>query len=130
MQLRGQDRLGDGHRGPQRNVSYGTTELENIQISGVTSEYANFSNYNAEQGRMMTPTEVERSRPVAIIGWDVADRLFGQTNPLDKTIRIAGIQFSVVGVSKRRGASFGQSMDGFAVIPLGAYMRLFGRDSR
>jgi putative ABC transport system permease protein len=107
-------------------VSYGTTELENIQISGVTSEYANFSNYNAEQGRMMTPTEVERSRPVTIVGWDVADRLFGQTNPLDKVLRIAGIQFRVVGVSKKRGAAFGQSQDGFAIIPLGAYMRLFG----
>src|SRR6185503_2340070 len=97
-----------------------------IQITGVTSEYGNFSNYNAEQGRMMTPTEVERSRPVAILGWEVADRLFGQTNPLDKTVRIAGIQFRVVGVSKKKGASFGQSMDVFAVIPLGAYMRLFG----
>src|SRR5262245_10366922 len=89
-------------------VSYGTTELDNIQITGVTSEYGNFSNYNAEQGRMMTPTEVERSRPVAILGWEVADRLFGQTNPLDKTVRIAGIQFRVVGVSKKKGASFGQ----------------------
>ena len=33
-------------------VSYGTTELENVPTTGVTSEYANFSNYNAEQGRM------------------------------------------------------------------------------
>jgi len=98
-------------------VSYGTTELDNIQITGVTSEYGNFSNYNAEQGRMMTATEVERSRPVAILGWEVADRLFGQTNPLDKSIRIAGIQFRVVGVSKKKGASFGQSMDVFAVAP-------------
>jgi putative ABC transport system permease protein len=75
---------------------------------------------------MMTPTEVERGRPVAIVGWDIADRLFGQTNPLDKTIRIAGIQFDIVGVSKKKGAAFGQSQDAFAVIPLGAYMRLFG----
>ena len=115
-----------GTAGRNATVSYGTTELENIQITGVTSEYANFSNYNAEQGRMMTPTEVERGRPVAIVGWDIADRLFGQTNPLDKTIRIAGIQFDIVGVSKKKGAAFGQSQDGFAVIPLGAYMRLFG----
>ena len=116
--------IGTASRGA--TVSYGATEMENIQITGVTSEYADFSNYNAEQGRMMTATEVERSRPVAIIGWDVADRLFGGTNPLDKTIRIAGIQFRVVGVSKKRGAAFGQSQDGFAIIPLGAYMRLFG----
>jgi putative ABC transport system permease protein len=107
-------------------ISYGTVELENMTIQGVTSEYASFSNFNAERGRMMTPTEVERSRPVAIIGWDVADRLFGDTNPLDKEIRISGIRFRVVGVSKRKGAIFGSSQDGFAVIPLGAYQRLFG----
>ena len=43
-----------------------------------------------------------------------------------EVIRIAGIQFRVVGVSKKRGSAFGSSQDGFAVIPLGAYMRLFG----
>ena len=115
-----------GQAGRSATVSYGTNELENISVRGVTSEYANFSSFNAEQGRLMTPIEVERARPVAIIGWDVADRLFGETNPLDKIIRIAGVQFRVVGVSKRRGAVFGNSQDGFAVIPLGAYMRLFG----
>jgi putative ABC transport system permease protein len=112
--------------GRNATVSYGTTELENIRIEGVSSEYGEFSNFNAEQGRMMTPTEVERNRPIAIIGWDIADRLFGDVNALDKVIRIAGIQFRVVGVSKKRGSAFGTSQDAFAVIPLGAYMRLFG----
>jgi putative ABC transport system permease protein len=107
-------------------VSYGTIELDNIQITGVTSEYANFSTFDAERGRMMSAIEVEHSRPVAIIGWDVADRLFGDANPLDKEVRIAGVKFRVVGVSKRRGAVFGQPQDQFAIIPLGAYMRLFG----
>jgi putative ABC transport system permease protein len=115
-----------GQAGRGATVSYGTNELENISIRGVTSEYSSFSSFNAEQGRMMTAIEVERARPVAIIGWDVADRLFGETNPLDKIIRIAGVQFRVVGVSRRQGAVFGNSQDGFAVIPLGAYMRLFG----
>jgi putative ABC transport system permease protein len=107
-------------------VSSGTLELDSIQIQGVTSEYSSFSNFNVERGRMMSAIEVERGRPVAIVGWDVADRLFGETNPLDKQIRIAGIQFRIVGVSKKKGAVFGSSQDGFAVIPLGAYMRLFG----
>src|SRR5687767_1786575 len=115
-----------GQAGRGATISYGTVELENMGIQGVTSEYASFSNFNAERGRMMTQIEVERGRPVAIIGWDVADRLFGDVNPLDKEIRIAGIQFRVVGVSKRRGAMFGSSQDGFAVIPLPAYQRLFG----
>ena len=107
-------------------VGYGTEELENIQVQGVTSDYVNFSTFDAERGRMMSPIEVERSQPVTLVGWEVADRLFGQTNPLDKTIRIAGIPFRVVGVSEQKGAFFGESQDDFVVIPLGAYMRLFG----
>jgi putative ABC transport system permease protein len=115
-----------GQAGRGATASYGTNELDSVQIQGVTSEYAEFSNFNAERGRMMSPIEVERSRPVALIGWDVADRLFGEVDPLDKEIRIAGIQFRVVGVSKRKGSVFGSSQDAFAVIPLGAYLRLFG----
>jgi putative ABC transport system permease protein len=115
-----------GQAGGGATISYGTVEIENMGIQGVTSEYASFSNFNAERGRMMTPVEVERGRPVAIIGWDVADRLFGDVNPLDKEIRIAGSRFRVVGVAKRRGAMFGNSQDGFAVIPLAAHQRLFG----
>ena len=107
-------------------VGYGTEELDSINVQGVTSDYLDFSTFDAERGRMPSAVEVERGQPVALIGYDVADRLFGQTNPLDKTIRISGIAFRVVGVSKRKGAFFGQSQDAFAVIPLGAYMRLFG----
>jgi putative ABC transport system permease protein len=107
-------------------VGYGTQELDNINIQGVTSDYLDFSTFDAERGRMPSAVEVDRGQPVALIGYDVADRLFGQTNPLDKSIRIAGISFRVVGVSKPKGAFFGQSQDAFAVIPLGAYMRLFG----
>jgi putative ABC transport system permease protein len=115
-----------GQAGRGATASYGTNELDSVRIQGVTSDYAEFSNFNAERGRMMSPIEVERSRPVALVGWDVADRLFGEVDPLDKEIRIAGIRFRVVGVSKRRGSVFGSSQDAFAVIPLGAYMRLFG----
>ena len=107
-------------------VSYGTQEIDNIQIQGVTSEYQDFSTFNAERGRMMSAVEVDNSRTVTIIGWDVADNLFGSLNPLDKTIKIAGIDFRVVGVSERKGSFFGNSQDNFAIIPLGAYQKLFG----
>jgi putative ABC transport system permease protein len=107
-------------------VGYGTTELDSINVQGVTSDYIDFSTFDAERGRMMSAVEVDRSQPVTLIGYDIADRLFGSNNPLDKTIRIAGISFRVVGVSKQKGSFFGQSQDAFVIIPLGAYMRLFG----
>ena len=107
-------------------VGYGTQELDSISVQGVTSDYVDFSTFDAERGRMMSTVEVDRSQPVTLIGYDIADRLFGQNNPLDKIIRIAGIGFRVVGVSKPKGSFFGQSQDAFVVIPLGSYMRLFG----
>ena len=108
-------------------VSYRTEELENVGIQGVTGEYIDFGTFNAdERGRLMSPTEVDRSQPVTIIGYDVADRLFGQVNPLDKDIKIAGIPFRVVGISEKKGSVFGNSQDNFAVIPLGAFQKLFG----
>ena len=73
---------------------------------------------------MITPTEVKRKRLVTLIGWGTADRLFKGADPLDKQIKIAGMPFTVVGVSKKKGASFGQSLDEFAVIPLGSYQKL------
>jgi len=108
------------------NVSYRTEEVDNAQIQGVTSSYTDFSTFSVEIGRMMSPVEVERSQAVALLGWGLADRLFGEINPLDKTIKIAGINFRVVGVSEQKGSFFGNSQDNYAVIPLGAYQRLFG----
>jgi putative ABC transport system permease protein len=56
----------------------------------------------------------------------VADRLFGTSDPLEKPVRLAGVAFRVVGVSRKKGAAFGNSLDEFVVIPLGAYQKLFG----
>jgi putative ABC transport system permease protein len=107
-------------------VSYQNKELERARIEGVSEEFSRFSSYDAESGRLPTATEVRRKRPVAVIGWGVADRLFGGKNPLDQTIKIDGKHFRVVGVSEKRGSVFGQSQDEFAIIPLGAFQKLFG----
>ena len=76
---------------------------------------------------MMSPTEVDSERPVTILGWRTADRLFGESvDPMDKIIQIDGVHFRVVGVSAKRGSLLGQSQDEFAVIPLGQFQMLFG----
>ena len=92
----------------------------------MTSDYVDFSTFDAERGRMMSSSEVERNHPVVLLGWDVAEQLFGEVSPLDGIIKIQGVHFRVVGVSERKGGMFGTSLDGFAVIPLGRHMKLFG----
>ena len=110
----------------QSPVAYRTQEIAPTQVQGVSEEYLDFATFDAERGRMITPTEISRKRYVTLIGWGIADRLFGAEEPLDKKIKIAGVPFTVVGVSKKKGAAFGQSLDEFVVIPLGVYQKLFG----
>jgi putative ABC transport system permease protein len=108
-------------------ITYRDRSIDQTQLTGVTGDYVNFSSYDAERGRLMSPTEVDTSRPVAVIGWGTADRLFGgDVDPLEKIIQIEGVHFRVVGVSAKRGSVLGRSQDEFAVIPLGQFQMLFG----
>ena len=107
-------------------ITYRDKSLDFMQVQGVTSDYVNFSSFDAERGRLMSPTEVDSARPVAVLGWGVADRLFGDSDPLDKIIQIEGVHFRVVGVSEKRGSFLGQTQDEFAVIPLAQFQMMFG----
>ena len=107
-------------------ITYRNQTLNSVQIQGVSREYIFFSTFDAERGRPISPSEVDRHRPVAILGYDTAEQLFGAADPIDKLIRIGSRQFRVVGVSKKKGSIFGQSQDEFAVIPLGMFQKMFG----
>jgi putative ABC transport system permease protein len=107
-------------------MSYRNESVDGAQVQGVSSDYINFSTFNVERGRLISPIEISTNRPVAVIGWDVADKLFGPVDPIDKTISIARVHYRVVGVHKKKGSAFGQSQDNFAIISLGNFQKMFG----
>jgi putative ABC transport system permease protein len=109
------------------NVAYQDQVAERVRVTGVSSEYLEFSRYNADgAGRMMSAIEVERNRPVAIVGPELAAAMFGPLTPIDKVIKVGGLPFRIVGVSKAQGSFFGNSQDNFVVIPLGLQQKIFG----
>ena len=107
-------------------ISYRNQTINSVQIRGVSREYTHFSTFDAERGRPISPTEVDRDRPVTILGFDTAEQLFGAVDPIGKSIRIGSTQFRVAGVSERKGSIFGESQDEFAVIPIGLFRKMFG----
>jgi putative ABC transport system permease protein len=108
-------------------IAYRDRSIDNTNVQGVSADYTSFSTFDAERGRLISPIEVDTNRPVAVIGWQTADRLFGSAiDPLDKVIQIQGSHFRVVGVSAKRGALLGNGQDEFAVVPLGQFQILFG----
>jgi putative ABC transport system permease protein len=107
-------------------MSYRNETVDGAQVQGVSPDYINFGTYDVERGRLISPVEIATNRPVALIGWDVADKLFGPVDPIDKTISIRKVHFRVVGVHKKKGSAFGNSQDNFAIISLGNFQKMFG----
>jgi putative ABC transport system permease protein len=113
--------------GGRGRVTYRDKSIDNTQVKGVSPEYTSFSTFDAEVGRLMSATEVDSGRPVTVLGWQTADRLFGANlDPLDKIIQIEGVHFRVVGVSSKKGSLLGNSQDEFVVIPLRQFQMMFG----
>ena len=108
------------------SVSYLNETVDGVQVRGVTRDYVYFSTFDVDRGRLISPAEVDSSRPVAVIGWEVADKLFGPADPLDKVVKIGTLHYRVVGISKKKGSAFGNSQDNFAVIPFGTFRKMFG----
>lgn len=105
----------------------GSTRLEDMSIDGVGPEYPYLSTFEIGRGRHLTPLEIRNDRPVAVIGKEIADELFPTRDPLGQSIRVRGRHFTVIGVSKEQGSSFGVTQDDFVVVPLGLWQKAFGR---
>ncbi len=98
---------------------YGSASAENVKISGVSEQYDQIKRFEIQQGRYFTEAEMHAGRGVVVIGATVAENLFGNRNPIGKTIFLRGDKVNVVGVFKREGQNlidFG--LDNASVIPL------------
>jgi len=107
-------------------VKYGATTLSRIHISATTANIADIDRLEAEVGRYFNKGEDEARRPVCFLGADVAEKLFPNSDPLGRTVRIDGRAFEVIGVGKPLGSVFGQSRDKYVAVPLSTFLALYG----
>jgi len=110
-----------------RKVKYKNQYLSDIYIVGASANWSEMiSGINLESGRSPTDFDEDRRRQVALIGWEIADKLFSGLDPLDKELRIGGSRFRVVGVADKRGTFLGQSQDNFIIIPITTFHKIYG----
>ena len=112
---------------PQADVEWRDRTVGDVLIFGVTPPYQVVQDYRFADGRPLTEIDVRERRPVVVLGWDVAERLFDGADPVGRDVRIAGQRFEVVGVVEKKGRVLGQSFDGFVMLPLSAFESLYGR---
>jgi putative ABC transport system permease protein len=84
----------------------------------VTPGYALVTNSEIENGRMIGTADVQSAARVAVIGQTVADKLFGDLDPVGESVRIDKVPFRVVGLLAAKGSSLGQDNDNIVLIPL------------
>jgi putative ABC transport system permease protein len=108
------------------NATYGGQSITGITLNGGTANWGVLSNTEVASGRYLTEIEDAHGVPVAVIGSDIKDQLFGLSDPIGKSIKVDGRPFTVIGVAKAKGSAFGQSQDGFIDVPIGAYFQIYG----
>ncbi len=100
----------------------------NTQIFGTTPGYEPIYNAPPVAGRYFTDDENQRRERVAVVGRTVAEKLFGNSNPVGETLKINKIPFRIIGLLKPRGDQGPWDLDDIVLIPLQTAMyRVMGR---
>jgi len=107
-------------------VSYRDERVGGVQVRGTTSEFLEISTLKLARGRSLSAVESARDSQVAIIGSEVAERLFPDGSPLGERILLGPHRFTVIGVLAPQGKSFGRSQDSVVIIPIEAFGRIYG----
>jgi putative ABC transport system permease protein len=98
-------------------ISYQNITTSTI-VTGTTHDFPIVRNFSVDKGRFITVNDASKDNRVAVLGSDVAQRLFGSANPLGMKIWIKNIDFEVIGVMKAKGTSFGFNNDDVIFIPI------------
>jgi putative ABC transport system permease protein len=112
---------------PIADIQYTDKTLGDVAVFGVTAPYQVIQDYSFASGRPLSEVDDRERRQVAVVGADVADRLFEGVDPVGRDIRIMGSRFTIVGVIAKKGRVLGQSFDGFVLLPLSSFEAIYGR---
>jgi len=112
-------------------IKYANKETNpNIQIAGVSLDAIKTNNWNTEYGRDMRETDIQYSNDVCLLGVEIVDKLFPSLSPVGQVVRIDGKPFQVIGVIEKQNSLFGQSRDGFVILPITTFQGMYGKRDR
>ena len=105
-------------------------ETATVELFGVTPDFEIVRNYSLIEGSFITEDNVKGRASVALLGPEVADKLFGRRELIvGETIRIEGQPFRVIGILEPKGGGSFGSQDNLILVPLTtARVRLLNRE--
>jgi putative ABC transport system permease protein len=102
------------------------TVTGSVQIRGLTASMFEIERVEVERGRFYNDAEEGQHAAVCLLGAEIVDDLFPNSDPLGAELNVLGKTCRVIGTIARRGALFGRSQDRFIITPLATLLRRFG----
>ncbi len=107
-------------------VSAGRRYVEDVEIRGRTSDYPGIGEFPIVQGRHFSEVDMHQRRMVCVLGWEVAQSLFPEVDPLGQTVKLGGKHYTVIGIIEKKPSVLGNNPNVFAFIPITSYLKHFG----
>ena len=103
--------------GSNETIKYESETISGVEVSPITNGIYDVNEFIVERGRFYTESESVSGAPVIVIGYSIAENLFGNSNPLGKQVRVYGRKLTVIGVLKKYGTGIFDSPDEQAWVP-------------
>ena len=102
------------------NISYKKNVANSVPVAAVTDNLENVIAFEIEKGRYFSMYEYSRGSNVAVLGAEIADRLFSEEDPLGKEIKVRGLKVRIIGVLKKEGEGVISlnNIDQLTIVPL------------
>jgi putative ABC transport system permease protein len=112
---------------PESNfeIHYGAKKTPPTQLVGTSHTFPLIYSMPVAAGRFFTESEVQRRTRVVMLGYGPARDLFGQENPIGRTVRVGGRRYKVVGTFEKRHHFVGSMSDNFVLVPHTTYLKDF-----
>lgn len=107
-------------------VRYRNVELPGAGIEGYSAEWTTISAPEVYPGRAFTAAEARTGARVAVITTTMVERVFGDSDPIGKTLTLNGVPFEVIGVYKDNSSFLSGGDRPKAVVPIDALVRYIG----
>lgn len=89
----------------RRTVKYLKSSADRAYMLGVTTEFSDMFKLNYDQGRFFSPNEYYYGANKCVLGYKVAEAVFGSLDPIGKSVKINGRKYEVIGVLEKSGES-------------------------
>ncbi|NUN70497.1 MAG: ABC transporter permease, partial [Bacteroidetes bacterium] len=116
--------------GTRLPIKYRSLSSDGIIAIGVNEQYVTVGGLTMEMGRFFSQAESNGDRPVVVLGYTIAEKLFPNETPLGKMVKLGSHSFRVVGVVAKQGSFLGMNMDDRVYLPITNFLQKFSNVRR